>query len=65
MVSKGIRLTGIEEINSIIKYLKGLPVEISYKRALDFGCGAGRLTQALAGYFEEVCGIDIAPSMIE
>ncbi len=57
-------LSGIEEINSVVKYLKGLPVQINYKRALDFGCGVGRLTQALACYFEEVCGIDIAPSML-
>lgn len=35
------------------------------KKALDFGCGMGRLTQALTKYFEEVYGIDIAPSMIK
>jgi ubiquinone/menaquinone biosynthesis C-methylase UbiE len=34
-------------------------------RALDFGCGVGRLTQALAGHFEEVAGVDIASSMVE
>ena len=34
-------------------------------RALDFGCGAGRLTHALAGYYAEVVGVDIATSMIE
>jgi SAM-dependent methyltransferase len=33
--------------------------------ALDFGCGVGRLTQAFADHFDEVWGIDIAPSMIE
>ncbi len=33
--------------------------------ALDFGCGVGRLTQALAAHFGEVEGVDIAPSMIE
>lgn len=33
-------------------------------RALDFGCGAGRVTQALAEHFDEVVGVDIAPSMI-
>src|SRR5579885_1494192 len=32
--------------------------------ALDFGCGVGRLTQALCAHFEECCGVDIAPSMI-
>jgi SAM-dependent methyltransferase len=34
------------------------------RRALDFGCGAGRLTQALAARFERVDGVDIAPSMV-
>ena len=33
-------------------------------RALDFGCGVGRVTRALAGHFESVVGADIAPSMI-
>jgi ubiquinone/menaquinone biosynthesis C-methylase UbiE len=35
------------------------------KRALDFGCGVGRCTQALADYFDHVDGMDISPSMIE
>ena len=34
-------------------------------RALDFGCGIGRLTVALADYYDEVVGIDIANSMVE
>jgi ubiquinone/menaquinone biosynthesis C-methylase UbiE len=33
-------------------------------QALDFGCGVGRLTQGLAGAFDSVVGVDIAPSMI-
>lgn len=40
-------------------------VNVPRKLALDFGCGIGRLTQALAKYFEEVHGVDIASSMIE
>jgi SAM-dependent methyltransferase len=32
--------------------------------ALDFGCGAGRLTQAMALRFERCEGIDISPAMI-
>jgi len=32
---------------------------------LDFGCGVGRLTQALAEHFERVVGVDISPAMIE
>jgi ubiquinone/menaquinone biosynthesis C-methylase UbiE len=39
-------------------------IGLRYRRALDFGCGVGRLTHALAKYFEEVCGVDLAPSMI-
>jgi 2-polyprenyl-3-methyl-5-hydroxy-6-metoxy-1,4-benzoquinol methylase len=34
------------------------------RRALDFGCGVGRLTCALAEEFDEVVGIDIAPRMV-
>jgi SAM-dependent methyltransferase len=33
--------------------------------ALDFGCGAGRLTQGLATYFAHVTGVDISSSMID
>jgi ubiquinone/menaquinone biosynthesis C-methylase UbiE len=34
-------------------------------RALDFGCGAGRLTQALATRFDRVDGVDVATSMVD
>jgi ubiquinone/menaquinone biosynthesis C-methylase UbiE len=34
-------------------------------RCLDFGCGVGRLAQALCLHFDSSEGIDIAPSMIE
>jgi SAM-dependent methyltransferase len=40
----------------------GLPSERGI--ALDFGCGVGRLTQALARHFDEAIGVDIAPSML-
>jgi len=33
-------------------------------KALDFGCGVGRLTQSLAEHFKTVVGVDIAPTMI-
>ncbi len=33
--------------------------------ALDFGCSAGRLTQALAACFDSVTGIDISPVMLD
>lgn len=57
--------TGIEEIKETIDYVKSLNLNLSFLHALDFGCGVGRLTQALANHFENVSGVDIAPSMIE
>src|SRR4051812_11357495 len=33
--------------------------------ALDFGCGFGRLTQALADHFHSVIGVDVATPMID
>src|SRR5205823_2698739 len=35
------------------------------ERALDFGCGVGRLTRALSSRFAECYGIDISARMIE
>ncbi len=32
--------------------------------ALDFGCGIGRLTQALGARFDSACGVDISPTMV-
>ncbi|MEP7043296.1 MAG: class I SAM-dependent methyltransferase [Dokdonella sp.] len=32
--------------------------------ALDFGCGVGRLSRALAAHFDQVVGIDVSASMI-
>ena len=34
-------------------------------RALDFGCGVGRLSIPMARQFEEVVALDVAPAMIE
>lgn len=56
--------TGEEEIAKIMGYVDSMGINLCRSRALDFGCGVGRLTQALATYFSEVSGVDIAPSMI-
>jgi 2-polyprenyl-3-methyl-5-hydroxy-6-metoxy-1,4-benzoquinol methylase len=56
---------GRGEIASVMTYVDQLGVPLARERALDFGCGIGRLTQALAGYFQEVVGVDIASSMVE
>jgi len=56
--------TGKKEIAGVMEYLKSIDRFPVREKALDFGCGVGRLTQALADYFDEVCGGDIAPTMI-
>lgn len=57
--------TGETEIAAALAELKEKNITINLGCALDFGCGVGRLTQALAGHFTEAHGVDIAPSMIK
>ncbi len=57
--------TGRNAIAGLLNHLQDLGLNPPRHRALDFGCGVGRLTQPLAQYFDEVWGVDIAPSMIE
>lgn len=57
--------TGRREIEVVMEYLRGLEISIDRSvPALDFGCGVGRLTRALAEYFPECCGVDISPTMV-
>jgi len=56
--------TGVREVRATFNYLRGLGINLKGGRALDFGCGVGRLTQALVPRFEETVGVDIASSMI-
>jgi ubiquinone/menaquinone biosynthesis C-methylase UbiE len=55
---------GRDEIGETIKYAKDIGLK-NYKVALDFGCGVGRLSQALSAWFDEVYGVDISSSMIQ
>ena len=34
-------------------------------RAIDFGCGVGRLSEAMADIADEVTGVDVSPGMLE
>jgi len=56
--------TGIREIDSFLEKLKQLQIDISLGSALDFGCGLGRLSSALAQHFNYVTGIDISAEMV-
>jgi len=57
--------TGEKEIFDLFKDLESLNLKVNYRRCLDFGCGVGRLTQALGKFFDESIGVDISEKMIE
>ncbi len=56
--------TGRRNIDSMLNQLTENGVAPKRGRALDFGCAVGRLTQALCDHFDDVDGVDIAPSML-
>jgi SAM-dependent methyltransferase len=56
--------TGEREIALLAFQLEQLGFPMPTGAALDFGCGVGRLTQALARRFETVIGVDISSRMI-
>jgi SAM-dependent methyltransferase len=57
--------TGEDDIARLFATAAARGWPIGTRRALDFGCGAGRLAQALAARFEHVDGVDISASMLE
>lgn len=46
-------------------WLRSLGLPTRWRRVLDFGCGAGRLSQALAEHADEVVGVDVSEPMLE
>lgn len=56
--------SGRRKVATIRRTLDGLDTPVRFGRALDFGCGVGRLTLPLADHFEEAVDIDVAPSMV-
>jgi ubiquinone/menaquinone biosynthesis C-methylase UbiE len=57
--------TGKREIEKVLEHLCSVGVTVDKAApALDFGCGVGRLTRALANHFPECWGIDISPTMV-
>ena len=57
--------SGKQEIDSTFKLLEKKGISVTKNsRAIDFGCGAGRLTQALSDHFNKVTGVDVSETMI-
>ena len=57
--------TGVAEIDALMQEAQAFGLPRQRRRALDFGCGVGRLTQALALHVDTAIGLDVAPSMVE
>ena len=63
--SEEVLATGEYEVERLMARAERLGHPAERREALDFGCGAGRLTRALSGYFEECVGLDISEQMVE
>jgi SAM-dependent methyltransferase len=57
--------TGEAEVSALLARLEQLGRVPSTDRALDFGCGVGRLSRALAARYERVDGVDISSAMLD
>ncbi len=57
--------TGQQETVKVIAHLEERSLNPQRHRSLDFGCGVGRVTHALARYFDRVDGVDLSQAMIE
>ena len=56
--------TGAAEIDVVMRHAAELGHPQGRARALDFGCGLGRVTRPLAGHFDECVGVDISEGMV-
>ena len=57
--------SGETEIEGLMVAARELGLPHAREAALDFGCGLGRLTRALARHFGQVWGVDISARMVE
>lgn len=57
--------TGEDVVESVLATLAELGVDPPRDRALDFGCGVGRLSLTLARRFDRVDGVDISRPMLD
>jgi 2-polyprenyl-3-methyl-5-hydroxy-6-metoxy-1,4-benzoquinol methylase len=56
--------SGVWHVEKVLAVLSSSYGFAPHGTALDFGCGVGRITNALAPHFEAVIGLDIAPGML-
>jgi ubiquinone/menaquinone biosynthesis C-methylase UbiE len=56
--------TGRVDVDRFMDDLNRASPQTAHGRALDFGCGVGRITRPLADHFQSVVGVDVATSML-
>ena len=56
--------SGEREIDLVLGQIEERGLGLNRERCLDFGCGVGRLTQALAKEFDRSDGVDISETMV-
>lgn len=63
-VSREFFETGRQHVGLLMETLQRCFGDFGKGLALDFGCGVGRISQALAEEFEQVVGLDVSPGML-
>ena len=56
--------TGTRDVAALMDTAQSLGLPKQWEKALDFGCGVGRLTRALAEHFGQCVGVDISAPML-
>jgi trans-aconitate methyltransferase len=56
---------GEQHVAALMAKADGFRLPENRTRCLDFGCGVGRLTRAMRGYFAQCHGVDVAIGMVE
>jgi SAM-dependent methyltransferase len=62
---KAFYATGKAFIDEVARWLREATGSDPSGRALDFGCGVGRLSEAMTAYASQVTGLDVSPGMLE
>ena len=59
--------TAKDLVGELVSELKRLPVAPSgkHKRALEIGCGPGRLLRPMSHYFNQIYGVDVSDAMVK
>ncbi|MDA1036163.1 MAG: class I SAM-dependent methyltransferase [Chloroflexi bacterium] len=56
---------GSELLEDSLRTLSDMGITPGHGVAVDFGCGAGRITLPLARHFDQVTGLDVSPEMAD